>query len=268
MLVVAHRPTPFCVRGSTHPAPPSLPLPQRFWSTYVFFNFVGCIFCAILIFCVIRLSNKSSSDILAAALAGACFVMSSTCGTQCLLNVIHSHFAFGRTSCYVEAFFHLISIVNMFFVLALIAYDSHRTVVKGESMGIKRALWAVFGSWTLSALGIGLFSLDSSIYMAESGVFCFFAFDSSLMYGFFLPGFILSTGLMCFYYIKIFQITRTALKMMGQHLTLSEVRKRLQFKLAQKLFTFVIVFVVRTHTQRHIHHSRGTWFRATDVLCF
>lgn len=248
---------------------------MNFWSVYVSFNIIGCLFCAMVIYSVWRIPTRSSSDVLAGSLCFACFVMSAACGAQCMLNVIHQHFAFGRQACYWEAVFHLTSITNMFFVLLVMSYDSYRTIVKGESIGVRKALIAVGVTWLICASSVGLFSFQSAIFMPESGVFCFFEFDSSFMYGFFLPTFVIVVVAMSYFYYKIFQITRAALKTMGgHHLSITDNRRKLQLRLARKLFLFVLIFLVRRKertahrlSEQSLDHSCSVSHHLLPLVC-
>jgi len=159
------------------------------WSTYVVVNFIGCSLCLLLIYSVVRLPSRSSSDVLVAGLCFACFFMSATCGIQCSFNLSRGHFAFGYPACFLEAVFHLTAILVMFFNLALLAFDSWRTVVHGKSFGVGRTLLILAAIWVFVIAGLLLSSMASPIYMADSGVFCFFAFDSPLMWAFVFPVF-------------------------------------------------------------------------------
>ena len=214
-------------------------LQMRYWLVYVTVNYVGSFLCLLLVVSVVRLRHKTTSDLLAAALSTSCAIMSLTCGTQCLLNVVQQEFAYGKDACYAEAFFHLIAIVTMFFILTLSAYDSYYTVTRGKSLGLRLISLLITGCWMLSALGVGLYSLNSPIYLSSTGLFCFFAFDSMLMYGFFLPAFLVAAGAMCYWYCRIFNLTTGA----AEKFASNTQRQRLQQRLARKLFLLVVIFV-------------------------
>ena len=162
--------------------------------------------------------------------------MSATCGVQCALNMSSYGFAFGERACWWEAIFHLTSILAQFVTLTLMAYDSWRTVLHGKSLSVTQTLLIQVGMWVTIGGGLALCSLGSPIYMAESGVFCFFAFGSLLMLVLVFPTFALSVAAMAFFYWKIFRKTKEALAQLNaHHASVGDQRQKMQLRLTQKL---------------------------------
>lgn len=194
------------------------------WAYYVASNYVGVFLCAVLMYSVQTNPKKTSTDILIAGLCSGCLLMSITCGTQCLVNVVHGKFYGGPTACQIEAIAHVSSILTQFFCVAGIALRSYLLVVRKYDLSVSTASKCTFAVWFLCCLLTGLFSLFSPIYLMSNGTYCFFGFSSFAIAGWLVPGLIIALGVMIFCYYKIWRefrrtglILEAAMMMIGQN---------------------------------------------------
>jgi len=185
---------------------------EGIWAYYVLSNYVGVFLCGVLMYSVSINPKKTATDILIAGLCSGCLLMSITCGTQCLVNVIYGKFYGGELACQIEAIAHVSSILTQFFCVAGIALRSYLLVVRKYDLPVKVACWCTVTIWSLCCLLTGLFSLFSPIYLMSNGTYCFFGFSSFAIAGWLVPGLIIALGVMTFCYYKIWcEFRRTGL---------------------------------------------------------
>lgn len=196
------------------------------WSFYVWENYLGVILCSIVIISIILMPAKklpispstpnfaalaavptrTSLDILIGGLCSACLWMSITCGSQCLISVIHGYFYGGPLACKLEAFFHISAILTQFFFDAAIAIRSYFVVMchPRKVLPISWAWGIVILIWMI-CLGVTYsLSIVSDIYLMSAGTYCFFGFSSPGIAGWLVPGLGISLSIMVYCYVRIF----------------------------------------------------------------
>jgi len=166
--------------------------------------------------------KRNGTDILISGLCSGCLLMSVTCGTQCLLSMIHGRFYGGDLACQIEAIAHVSSILTQFFCVAGIAIRSYLLVVRKYDLATSLALKITVSVWVVCIVLTGLFSLFSPIYLMSNGTYCFFGFSSFAIAGWLLPGLVVALGVMCVCYCRIWQefkrttlIMEAALRILG-----------------------------------------------------
>jgi hypothetical protein len=178
------------------------------WWFYISSNYLGVILCAILIGSVYHNPKKTSTDILIGGLCSGCLWMSLTCGTQCLLSVLHGYFYGGDLACQLEALAHVSAILVQFFCVSAIAIRSYLLVVHSYNMSKNMALIFVVIIWVICIVVTGLLSLVSPIYLMTAGTYCFFGFSSPAIRGWLVPGLLLALLVLGYCYIQIFRLTK------------------------------------------------------------
>lgn len=188
------------------------------WLYYILSNFLGSIGCALLIMSVWLDKKRRPSDLMQASVAGACMCMSLTCGTQCLISLIHGSFYGADPACRIEAIAHVTTIMVEFvsvawmtylfadqvrfnlirvFALFKLSYSSHR-----ETLSNRLTLQMIAIIWiSCLALVIAL-SFISKIYLMSAGTYCFFSFTSPAIFTL-CSILVASLGLMVYYHVKV-----------------------------------------------------------------
>ncbi len=190
---------------------------QAIWSVYISFNYAGVLLCALLTLSVARMpaSAITSVDVLIAGLCSGCIWMSLTCGSQCLVSVIHGYFYGRALACELEAFFHVSAILVQFGCVTLISLRGYWSLrFRGTSlnswvMPVSVAKQAVGLVW-LVAVG-GTFGLGqvSPIYLMSAGTYCFFAFSSPAIAGWMIPMLVIAACIMSWSYVHIYRVGAT-----------------------------------------------------------
>jgi hypothetical protein len=175
------------------------------WAYYVMSNYVGVLFCAVLMYSVFTNPKKKAIDVMISGLCSGCLFHSLTCGTQCLLSMIHGRFYGGELACQFQAIAHISSILTQFFCVAGIAVCSYLLIVRNRDLEIKLAFKITVSIWVTCTVLTGLFSLFSPIYLMSNGTYCFFGFSSFAIAGWLLPGLVVALGVMAVCYYKIWQ---------------------------------------------------------------
>lgn len=192
------------------------------WSYYIAANYIGVALCTILMFSVWKNHRKTSIDVLIAGLCSGCLWMSITCGSQCLVSVIHHYFYGSDIACQLEAFFHVSAILVQFFMVTTIALRSYLAVVRQYTISLSLSYGLVLSIWITCVLVTYLLSLVSPIYLMTAGTYCFFGFSSPAIAYWLLPGLVVSLLTMIICYIAIWQTFRASTKRVAPSLSIPQ----------------------------------------------
>lgn len=153
-----------------------------------------------MIYSTIKNPVKTSLDVLIGSLCFACFWMSATCGSQCLVSLIYDYFYGGEIACQLEAFFHISAIVAQFFhVTGIAIHGKIILLTRNRPISVRHTTYIVIGIWAMCTIVTYLLSLISPIYLM-GGLYCFFSFSSASIAYWLLPCLILSIfTIVCIY---------------------------------------------------------------------
>jgi len=173
------------------------------WAFYILSNYIGVMFCLVLIYSVYTNAKRITSDLYIASLASGCIMMSITCGTQCMLSVIDNRFFGGDVACQFEAIAHVSSILVQFFSVTCMTITFYQSVVKKRTFSDKRILQSIAVIWITCLVITGLASLVSPIYLMSAGTYCFFGFSSFAIAGWLVPGLIVALVTMSICHVMV-----------------------------------------------------------------
>lgn len=148
------------------------------WTYYIAANYLGVILCIFFLVSIKKMSKRTAQDIFVGGLLTGCIEMSATCGTQCLLSVIHDYFWGGPLACELEAFFHVSAILVQFFCVTAIGVRGVLQVRFGINIPNNIALLIVGLIWIVCIVVTYMLSFWSPIYLMSAGTYCFFQFAS------------------------------------------------------------------------------------------
>jgi len=148
------------------------------WTFYWVSNFFGFFLDATLIYFVCKNTKRSASDVIVCGLVFACAVLSTSCGVQCMINMIADRFVGGDIACRAESVFHVTSVVAEFFCCAALFVNMTYHVVYRRILKPLHALYIVLGMYIFCLLVTISLSFVSPIYLMSAGTYCFFAFSS------------------------------------------------------------------------------------------
>lgn len=149
------------------------------WGDYIITNYLGVILCSMLITSIIKQKkhDQNSVNVLIVGFLSACIMLSGTCGSQCLASLIYGSFYDGPMACWLEAFFHISSILCQFWCMAFLSLRNYSTIVSNVNVTIEKAVNVIVLLWCICLIVTFILSYVSSIYLMW-GLFCFFGFTS------------------------------------------------------------------------------------------
>ena len=218
---------------------------------YVVINYLGVILNFILIRNILKASTKTSREIFVIGLSSACLFLSASCATQCLFNYISPDYSyqFGDIGCFVEAYLHVSFIMVQFFSIVMISWSSYEAVIYRKGISLLRAIVCLVFIWLVSSIGTYIIGHYSDVILVPSGVYCFYDFDSPILYAWLTPIMLISLFLTVFFYFRVFNFTKltiqiTSANTRGSHVVTRKVRLRsLMFVVGYFLGWFPVVIV-------------------------
>lgn len=183
------------------------------WATYSISNYLGAVMCAILVYGILSGRRKMrSGDVFVIGLCTGCFNMSIPCATQCSINWASgtSTFQHGWIACEDEAFFHVSAIMVQFLSVTAIAVRNYCAVVWSPRLDISvKMAWLILSFIWIAGEGITYaLSTISEAYLMPAGAYCFFKFNSPLIYAWFMPIMLASLFVTVFCYARIYAVAR------------------------------------------------------------
>lgn len=195
------------------------------WAFYSISNYIGAALCFVAIYGLTKILNgypakqRHAVQVAYIGLLLGCLLMSVPCATQCFLNLVRqrNRFEYGMTACKFEAYFHVIAIIDQFWsnlsiaVIPLVsAYRISKGVIReGQTrVRISHAIAGVLLIWGMSILGTLVAAFWSRVELQETGAYCFPAFDSWIIRGWFSPSMIIALILQATAYIWIYRLTK------------------------------------------------------------
>jgi hypothetical protein len=178
------------------------------WATYITFNYIGSYLCVLLEISIAHHTQRTTGDIFLSGLLSGCIWMSMTCGSQCLINVIHNTFFGGPIACWLEALFHVTGILVQFFCVTYLSLRHYGVIVHRYDLTQKQAISTVLLTWFLCLIITFSLGYASEIYLVSNGTYCFYQFKSPAILGWLVPGLFISLVGMIFAYVQIWRYTR------------------------------------------------------------
>ncbi len=187
---------------------PSLPMDEQhsLWLYYVLTNGVGVVLCALVMAIIYASPNKKAIDVLIAGLCRNCFLMSLNCCIECMLSMIYPGFLLNPTACWVEAYFHVSTIVSQFVSNGLIAYRYKLAFIDHKKEMSVRSAFAL--DYVALGLCFGITALIgnySEWYLLPAMTFCFYSFSSPAIKYWFVPVLLIITVFTIYVYIRIYK---------------------------------------------------------------
>jgi hypothetical protein len=161
---------------------------HAFWTIYAVFNFVGLFLCTLLFISIVRSKTRNNTQIFVAGHLTGCMYLGLSCGAQCILNAVYGYFYGGATACWIEAFFHVSSIMVQFWTLVLIALNSYLHIVHNVSLRPFSALCLIGIVWFTCPLVTYALGRISPPYLLSAGLYCFYDFRSAAIAAWLVPG--------------------------------------------------------------------------------
>jgi hypothetical protein len=209
------------------------------WVCYIIFNYVGSAYGIVLMNSIRRMPAqlRTSNDIFVAGLCFGGVFFSLTCGSQCIVNVVHGYFYGGSIACWLEAWFHVSGILMQFFCVTLMGIRNYLTILRRYTMSVSQAVVAVvFVGVTCFAVTFALATV-SKLYLVMNGTYCFYRFDSPAILMWLVPALFLAVLTLVFCYTRIYLYTRMIMDA-------AEMSNASSVRIAKRMFLFVITLLI------------------------
>jgi hypothetical protein len=213
--------------------------PRPAWYFYSLVNYASVPLLLVSMYAILRSRHRQAADMFVVGEYSGCLFMSIPCATQCLLNLLggSNAFQYGRLACTWEAFMHVSAIMVQFFSVTMIAFAHFMKVVRQSPISLNTSYSILLGMWFVGETITLAFSHISPVELLPAGTYCFYTFDSPMIYAWFIP--VMSASLLAAgrIYYRIFCITRDAEKAAP-----SAQNTDIAHRVARRTFLFVLVF--------------------------
>ncbi len=175
------------------------------WIVYVSINYLGMFMCMGLLWQLIRKESHAESNVLTVGLLIGCSIMSCTCATQCLLNMISARYDLTNTiACEIEAYLHCCAIVMQFLSVLAIGYRGYHYITHNGAKLPVSPIWIVIANCGIAIVISLIIGGISSANIVPSGAYCFYRFASPVIVYWFVPVMILALIAITIWQVLIF----------------------------------------------------------------